>query len=201
MELSYCCMESLGKGLLTNYEIDACDFALARNICNSLFAIGMTRYKGLSFRRDQLFFKNWKILAFNGVTGTIAIVLANYAYFLLPLTIWYVLLCTLPFMLAILSFFVYGEKMGLGSIFAAILSFAAIVVLTLANSVSDDDNQSWNYVLGIICSLICMLCISGYLLSVNRMQNIDSFLVMKSANLFSVAIIGFYVLVRWPITG
>ena len=123
MELSFCCKESLGKELLTNYKIDPFDIAFAGNVCNILFAISLTRYKDLSFRRDQLFYKNWTILAFNGVIGTIGLVLANYAFLLLPMTIWYVLLCTLPFILAIISFFVYGEKMGLASISYSIFCY------------------------------------------------------------------------------
>ena len=41
-------------------------------------------------------------------------------------------------MLAIISYFVFGEKIGLASVFSAILSFAAIVVLAMANPASDN---------------------------------------------------------------
>ena len=128
-------------------------------------------------------------------------VLANYAYLFLPLTIWYVLLCTLPFMLAIISYFAYGEKMGLASVFAAILSFVAIVVLALANPASDNEAENMNYVLGVILCLISVLAICLVVLTTRQMQDIDSFLIMKSYNLISAALIGLYILVRWPITG
>ena len=135
-------MESLGKELLTSHEINAFDLAFVRSLLNGLFAIGLTRYKNLSFTKDQLFRKNWKPLLANGVAGAISVVLCNYAYLFLPLTIWYVLLCTLPFMLAIISYFVYGEQMGMVSIGATVLSFGAIVILTLANPASDDDVEN-----------------------------------------------------------
>ena len=159
MQINYCVLESLGKELMTSYDIDSFDFAFVRNIILGLFSMGLTRYKGLSFRKDNLFWRHWKPLLANAVGGCVSMILCNYSWLFLPLTIWYVILCTLPFMLAVISYFVYGEKMGTVSIIAAILSFGAIIMLTMAKPASDDEEENWNYTVGVIICFTAVMAI------------------------------------------
>ena len=114
------------------------DFAFVRNLILGLFSVIVTRVKGLSFRKDELFMRNWKPLIANGISGAICMILVNLIMLLLPLTIWYVFVCTLPFVLAIISYFYMGESMAPVSILATILSFGAIIMLFLAKPDSDD---------------------------------------------------------------
>ena len=90
-------MEGFGKSLMTDFELDPFDFAFARNIVNVIVATGITSYQGLSLRKDGLGARNWKPLLLNGVSAAVGFVLSNLVYLFLPLTIFYVLLCLMPF--------------------------------------------------------------------------------------------------------
>ena len=101
-QLGYTTMETLGKTVMSEYELDPFDFAFARNLVNMLIATGYTSFKGLSLRHDGLGARNWKPLLLNGVSAAVAFVISNLVYLYLPLTIFYVLICLMPFALAIL---------------------------------------------------------------------------------------------------
>ena len=68
-------------------------------------------------------------------------ILANLVYLYLPLTIWFVLVCTMPFSLGLLSYIFMGEGMAPVSIVAAILSFGAILILFFAKPSTTDDSD------------------------------------------------------------
>ena len=118
--------------------MDGVDFAFARCFFIGIFSIIITKWKGLSLSQDGQGRRNWKPLLVNGLAGASASVLANIVYDILPLTIFFVLACTLPFMLAIMSYFYLGERMAKISIVAALISFGAIIMLTMAKPDSDD---------------------------------------------------------------
>ena len=97
----------------------------------------------------------------NGLAGAISVILANMAYELLPLTIWFVLVCTLPFSLAIMQYLYLGERMALVSIIASIISFVAIILLSFAKPKTGEvSEKESNYVLGVLISVLCVILFS-----------------------------------------
>ena len=117
------------------------------------------------------------------------------------MTIWFVILCTLPFILGIFSYFIYGEKMAVPSIIVAILSFGAIIMLSFAEPVEDAEGEDSNYLLGVVLCFSAVLAIAVANLTTRQMQEIDSMLIMKSYNWISTVLIGSYILIRWAATG
>ena len=73
------------------------------------------------------------------MAGMVSMILANLVYLYLPLTIWFVLICTMPFALGFLSYIFMGETLAPASIVAAILSFGAILILFFAKPTTDDE--------------------------------------------------------------
>lgn len=214
LQMGYTGLEGCGKSLMTEYKMDAFDFAFVRNLVTFVYASALARHKHLSLR-GGVGARNWKPLVLNGITGVFAMVLTSYVFELLPLTIWFVILCTMPFVIAIFSYFYMGERMSPISILAAVLSFGAILMLCFAKpqeprdseagssaaSQEDGEDESYNYVLGVILSVICVMMISTTLLTTRSMQEVNSILIMKTYNLFSTVIIGTVMLIRWPATG
>lgn len=159
MQVGYTVLEGCGKSLLDAYALNAVDFAFARNLVIWLFSLGLTRASGLSLQKDALWTRNWKTLTLCGLAGTVSMILTNLCLFYLPLTIWFVLLCSNPFFIAIAAYFLIGERMGVPSVVATVLSFAAIVALTLAKPPSQAGDASYHYLLGVVLALTNVLMI------------------------------------------
>lgn len=140
----------------------------------------------------------------NAISGAVSMVLSNICWHLLPLTVFFVILCSLPFVLGIISYFLLGEKMTFASIIAAVISFFAIIVLSMAKPEEDGvdaEEANHNYVLGVICAVINMLAISCVVLTTRMMQGVPPNLILEFYNVISAVLIGLYILIRWPITG
>ena len=189
-------LEASTKVLLTDYELDVFDHLFVRNLIMVLVSALITNMRGLSLRKDGLFVKNWKPLLANGLSGAIVLILMTLILKLLPLTIWFVLVCTQPFILGILSYFYLGESMATVSIIAAILSFGAILMLSFAKPESDDVQEESNYVLGLGLSLTCVLLLCVIKLTIRKMQDVDPILIIKSYNTISALSIGMYIIIR-----
>ena len=128
----------------------------------------------------------------NALLGTVSVAMSNIATMLLPLTIWFVIVSVLPFSIAAFSYFLFGEKMGLVSLIASVLSFGAIVLLTLADPAEDtnvdqasteisaieSEQEDQNYLMGVIFTLACLLGFSGIMITTRQMQEVHSLLVM-----------------------
>ena len=181
---------------MTDYELDVFDHSFVRNVIMVLVSAFITKMRGLSFRKDGLFVKNWKPLLANGLSGAIVMILVTLILKFLPLTIWFVLICTQPFFLGILSYFYLGESLATASIIATILSFGAILMLSFAKPESDDVQEEFNYVLGVGLSLICVLLFCVIKLTIRKMQDVDPILIMKSYNTIAALSIGLYLIIR-----
>ena len=181
---------------MTDYELDAVDHSFVRIVIMVLVSALITKARGLSFRKDGLFVKNWKPLLANGLSGAIGIILLTLMLKFLPLTIAFVIICTQPFLLGILAYFYLGESMATVSVIAAILSFGAILMLSFAKPESDDVQEEFNYVLGVGLSLIAVLFFCIIKLTIRKMQDVDPFLIMKSYNTIAALATGVYLIVR-----
>ena len=197
-------LEGASKSLLTEYEMDGLDFAFSRCFFIGIIAFCVTKWKGLSLSQDGQGARNWKPLLINGLSGALGSVLANIVYDILPLTIFFVLACTLPFILAIMSYFYLGEKMSNISIVAAVISFGAIVMLTMAKPDSDGADESKNgdnYVLGVLIAVTCVILFSLISITTRIVQEINTNLVQLSYSWIMILTIGPAILIRWAITG
>lgn len=137
MQLGYCSVEAFGKELSVDYLIDPIDFALVRCLAMCAASHILTHMYDLSYFRNGLFRRNRTMILANAFLGTITVALSNIATMLLPLTIWFVLVSVLPFSIAAFSYLLFGEKMGFVSLIASVLSFGAIVLLTIAEPAKD----------------------------------------------------------------
>ena len=161
MQLFYTMTEGLGKMLMETYQMDALDFGFARNMGIGLTMIAFNSFRGISLTDNGLHYKHWKPLLFSGVSLGLGMAIAVYAVYLIPLTIWFVIICTVPFGQAIISYCIFGEVMGVASIIAAILCFGAILFLSFAKPSSTEeeiteDQGNYNYVLGVALAFMCI---------------------------------------------
>ena len=162
MQFFYTMVEGLGKMLMDTYQMDALDFGFARNMGIGLTLWIFNSFRGISLTDDGLFYKHWKPLIISGVCLALGMGMAVYAVYLIPMTIWFVIICTVPFGQAIISYFVFGEIMGVASIIAAILCFGSILFLSFAKPSSTEehvieDKGNYHYVLGIALAFLCTL--------------------------------------------
>ena len=97
MQLFYTMVEMIGKVLMETYLMDVFDFGFARNMGIGVTMLIINSFRRISLTDDRLINKNWKPLTISGFCGALGTSMSVYAVFLIPLTIWFVIICTLPF--------------------------------------------------------------------------------------------------------
>lgn len=123
---------------------------------------------------------------------------------ILPLTIFFVMASTLPFIDGILQFCFFGLRMSIMSIWAAVISFAVIIALAVSEDSNDTnkvDAVNHKYILGMVCATIYVFTHAGMDLSIYAMQELNFFLILEYFSFFQNIILILTMVQKFLISG
>ena len=133
----------------------AAEFALARSFFNMIAAFLMLKQQKIGLT-EGIEKSHMPALYLRCGVGTICFILVMYILKILPLTIFFMIFQTAPFLTAIIAWVWLGESISSFEIFAMIGSYIGIALIGLSKPASQDGQieVKSNYTLGIVLSLI-----------------------------------------------
>ena len=210
MNICNTALEASCKELINVYEMDPVDLTFLRQFVVMLITACLTSRLGLSIsdkaaNGKTLWEDNKKTLILMGFIGAVCYLASAVACDILPLTIWFVMVSTLPFVDGILQFCFLGVRMDKVSIFVTAISFAIIVALTRAEDADDDvysdDDYTHAYTLGIVLASVATITHAGMDLTTHVMQELNILLMLEYFSYVQITVFLGVMLAQFCITG
>ena len=130
MAISFVALNGTSKELMANHSVDLVELCLIQNASCLVFTLISSMFLGVTLWSDVPQQTRPMLLA-SAIASAVCLVFTNLEVLTLPLMICQVFRALTPFAVVILGFLALGENVTKSALFAMVISFAGVVILSV----------------------------------------------------------------------